>query len=164
MSEFTFDPNRGFPKAAPLLLYEDVDCAVDWLSRVFGFGELVRVVCVGNWIAHAEIECEGGIVLLDAARGDYSPRKDYRKPSADGHVCAYAHMMVSDVDSHFERAKAEGATIILEPKDQEWGLRQYTARDYEGHVWEFCQFIKDIPPEEWEATTAFAGGAFPGAN
>jgi uncharacterized glyoxalase superfamily protein PhnB len=73
-------------------------------------------------------------------------------------------MMVSDVDSHLERARAEGATIVQELKDQEWGLRLYTARDYEGHVWEFCQFMKDIRPEEWEATTAFAAGTFPGPD
>jgi len=131
--------------------------------KVFGFHELVRVVCVGNWIAHAEIECEGGDRAARRRTRRLLPRKDYRKPSSDGHVCAYAHMMVSEVDSHFDRAKAEGATIVHEPQDQEWGLRQYTARDYEGHVWEFCQFIKDIPPEEWEATTAFATSTFPGA-
>jgi uncharacterized glyoxalase superfamily protein PhnB len=43
-------------------------------------------------------------------------------------------MIVSEADGHFDRAKAEGATIVHEPQDQEWGLRQYTARDYEGHV------------------------------
>ncbi|RJL27235.1 VOC family protein [Bailinhaonella thermotolerans] len=158
--EWTYNPSRGFPRVVPILFYEDVEVAISWLSRVFGFNELLRVVCEGGWIAHADLELENGVIMLDAARGDYAPRKDYRKPILDGHVCSYTFVCVEDVDKHFERARAEGATIVYPPEDKEWGLRQYTAKDYEGHTWEFSQHIGDPPPEEWEATTAHATGEF----
>jgi uncharacterized glyoxalase superfamily protein PhnB len=50
---------------------------------------------------------------------------------------------VDDLDAHFERAKAAGATILSEPEDvPEAGIRHYRAEDLEGHRWMFSQ---DLP-------------------
>jgi uncharacterized glyoxalase superfamily protein PhnB len=46
-------------------------------------------------------------------------------------------MVLSDVDAHYERAKAAGAEIVMEPTDQDYGSRDYAARDTEGNVWCF---------------------------
>ena len=46
------------------------------------------------------------------------------------------HVYVDDVDAHFERARAAGATILREPEDQPFG-RLYSAEDHEGHRWMF---------------------------
>jgi PhnB protein len=45
---------------------------------------------------------------------------------------------VGDVDRHYERAKAAGATILREPEDLPVG-RLYSAADLEGHRWMFMQ-------------------------
>jgi len=45
---------------------------------------------------------------------------------------------VADVDAHYERARAAGATIDSEPRNQEYGQREYGARDREGHRWWFA--------------------------
>jgi uncharacterized glyoxalase superfamily protein PhnB len=45
--------------------------------------------------------------------------------------------VVDEVDAHFARAKAAGAEIIREPEDQDYGGRDYSARDPEGNVWSF---------------------------
>jgi PhnB protein len=45
---------------------------------------------------------------------------------------------VEDVDAHFERARAEGATILGELVDQPHG-RLYRAADIEGHRWMFMR-------------------------
>jgi MerR family transcriptional regulator, thiopeptide resistance regulator len=42
---------------------------------------------------------------------------------------------VLDVDSHFEKARAKGATIEREPTDEDYGQREYGVRDPEGHRW-----------------------------
>ncbi len=39
---------------------------------------------------------------------------------------------VDHVDGHFARAKAEGATIVSEPRNGFWGGRIYRALDHEG--------------------------------
>ena len=47
---------------------------------------------------------------------------------------------VDDVDAHCERARAEGAVILREPKDEPYG-RLYNAADPEGHRWMFMQVL-----------------------
>src|SRR5215813_8408179 len=47
------------------------------------------------------------------------------------------YVIVDDVDAHFARAKAAGAVITREPVTQDYGGRDYTAKDPEGHVWTF---------------------------
>ncbi|MEP6908956.1 MAG: VOC family protein [Actinomycetota bacterium] len=46
---------------------------------------------------------------------------------------------VDDVDAHYERARAAGAEIGMEPTDQPYGDRRYDAEDLEGHDWFFAQ-------------------------
>jgi len=48
-----------------------------------------------------------------------------------------SYVIVADADAHYARAKAAGAAIVLDIKDQEYGGRGYTCRDLEGHVWSF---------------------------
>jgi uncharacterized glyoxalase superfamily protein PhnB len=45
---------------------------------------------------------------------------------------------VTDVDAHFRHAKAQGATITSEPRDEDYGQREYGVRDPEGHDWWFA--------------------------
>jgi uncharacterized glyoxalase superfamily protein PhnB len=44
---------------------------------------------------------------------------------------------VEDVEAHFERAKAKGATILPEPGEPGVGFQIYSAEDLEGHRWMF---------------------------
>ena len=44
---------------------------------------------------------------------------------------------VDDLDAHFTRAKAAGATIVSDVEQR--GYRAYTAEDLEGHRWTFVQ-------------------------
>jgi uncharacterized glyoxalase superfamily protein PhnB len=50
-----------------------------------------------------------------------------------------AFVQVDDIDAHYERAKAAGATILREREDPGIGQRIYTAEDPEGHRWMFGQ-------------------------
>jgi uncharacterized glyoxalase superfamily protein PhnB len=49
-------------------------------------------------------------------------------------------MIVPDPDAHYARAKAEGAEIVIDIKDEDYGGRGYTCRDLEGHVWTFGSY------------------------
>jgi uncharacterized glyoxalase superfamily protein PhnB len=49
------------------------------------------------------------------------------------------HVSVDDVDAHYDRAVAAGATILSELEDNPGiGQRQYRAEDLEGHRWMFA--------------------------
>jgi uncharacterized glyoxalase superfamily protein PhnB len=46
---------------------------------------------------------------------------------------------VDDIDAHYARARAGGATILSELEDNPGvGQRQYRAEDLEGHRWMFA--------------------------
>ena len=64
----------------------------------------------GGVVNHAEVRLGDDSVMLG------SPGADYRNPKNAGYSSALVHVYVDDVDSHFERAKAAGASdtrIIL---------------------------------------------------
>jgi PhnB protein len=46
---------------------------------------------------------------------------------------------IDNVDEHYERAKAAGATILSEPEAGPPG-RRYRAEDLEGHRWMFMEW------------------------
>ena len=132
----------------PYLLYEDVDAALDFLSRAFGFREHLRFTGSEGYVNHAEMRLGDGVIFL----GD--PGEDYRNPKRLGRETVGIHVRVDDVDAHYERARAAGATITEEPSDQAYGDRRYTAVDPEGHKWFFAESIADVTPEDWGAEVA----------
>jgi uncharacterized glyoxalase superfamily protein PhnB len=48
-----------------------------------------------------------------------------------------AYVVVPDADAHYARAKAAGAEILIDIKDEGYGGRGYGCRDLEGHIWYF---------------------------
>lgn len=129
----------------PYLLYEDVAGAVAWLVEAFGFEEILRYSEPDGEVIHAELRHGDARLML----GD--PGEEYRNPLRIGHVSQYVYVLVDDVDAHFERARAAGARILLEPTDQEYGDRRYDVEDCEGHRWMFAQRMRDLRPEDWGA-------------
>ncbi len=47
------------------------------------------------------------------------------------------YVVVEDADAHYAAAKAAGAEIVREIKTQDYGGRDYSCRDLEGHIWTF---------------------------
>ena len=144
-----------------MMAYEDVAAAMDWLSAAFGFREQVRYEEPDGRITHAEMETEGGVIMLA------NPSPDYESPGTHRERCDAARrwlsaphvvdgvlVYVDDVDAHFERARGAGANMLSEPRDQPYGDRSYTVEDLEGHRWMFAQHLRDVPPEEWGAQVA----------
>src|ERR1700722_2604406 len=132
--------NRSAPPhgVTPVLAYDDVREAVAWLSRVFGFAEKVQV---GDHRSQLQAGA-GAVIVADAAHGR-------RVPARDEGVTHSTMVRVADVDAHHRHAAAEGAEILSDPVDQQFGERQYSARDLGDHLWTFTQSIGDVDPEEW---------------
>jgi uncharacterized glyoxalase superfamily protein PhnB len=141
-------PNRSAPTAAivPILVYEDVGKALEFLARAFGFKERLRAEWGGS-LSHAQMDIGAGSIMLGKQGGPFTA------PSGDT-VSQYAHVHVDNVDQHFAKAKSEGAAILKEPAEMPFGVRQYTAKDIGGHWWTFSQNIKDVDPAEWGAKVA----------
>lgn len=137
-------PNRSAPPCSviPVLTYPDVGDAVDWLTRVFGFVEHVRI---GEHRAQLGLG-DGALIVADATHGR-------RAPAADDASTHSVMVRVDDVEAHYQNALAAGAAILSEPTDHAYGERQYSADDPAGHHWTFTQSVADVPPEDWGGTT-----------
>jgi PhnB protein len=120
---------------SPYLYYEDVESALAWLTRVFGFHERLRVPGADARITHAEMDFADSVIMMG------HPGPDYKSPKRLGHVFQLQYVRVADVDSHFARARDAGAKILAEPKDQPYGDRTYAVEDLEGHHWYFAQHL-----------------------
>jgi len=132
----------------PYLLYKDVAAAIDWLSQAFGFEERLRYADESGTVTHAELVLGDGEIFLG------HPGPDFRSPKDLGAFSDLTHVYVDDVDAHFARAREAGVTIHAEPEDQPYGDRRYDAEDPEGHRWSFAQLLREVPAEEWGATSA----------
>jgi uncharacterized glyoxalase superfamily protein PhnB len=140
--------NRSIPAATviPTLFYPDVRAAVEWLSTAFGFAERVQIG--ENHRSQMKVG-DGGAVIIGAMRND-------RRPPREGEVTHQVMVRVEDARGHCERARANGAKIIDELRDFEYGERQYTVEDFAGHQWTFTETIADVAPETWGGTTVTA--------
>jgi uncharacterized glyoxalase superfamily protein PhnB len=132
----------------PMLSYEDVAAAADWLVRVFGFREELRYEERDGRVSHVELRLSDGAVMLGRPSPDYESPKTHRERceaaarwSETPFVVDGVHVYVDDVDAHYERAKAAGSRILREPADEDYGDRRYDCEDLEGHQWFFAQPI-----------------------
>lgn len=68
-----------------------------------------------------------------------SPMREFglTSPRALNGLSQCLYVAVDDPDAHCARAKAAGAEIVMEPTDMDYGARNYSARDLEGHLWSF---------------------------
>jgi uncharacterized glyoxalase superfamily protein PhnB len=134
-------------RIVPFIAYEDAAAAIDWLAEAFGFCESAeRVADEEGVVRHAEMELQGGRIMLS------TPTLDYRGPRRHAEECEQARrwlanpwvvdglfVEVDDVDAHLERAVAAGASVLRGPEEPGIGFRIYTAEDLEGHRWMFGQ-------------------------
>lgn len=121
----------------PTLRYRDAAEAIDRLCRAFGFERHLVVPGEGDTIAHAQLTCGNGMIMLGSA-GDQDFDKLQKPPADVGGVGTQSpYIIVPDADAHYERAKAAGAAIVYDIRDEDYGGRGYSCRDPEGHLWNF---------------------------
>jgi uncharacterized glyoxalase superfamily protein PhnB len=89
-------------------------------------------------IAHAELSLDNGMIMLGDVETEYG--RLVAAPEKGRPVTQGIYVVVDDVDAHYARAKAAGAEIAIDIKTQDYGGRDYTARDFEGHVWTFGSY------------------------
>ncbi|MET8949237.1 VOC family protein [Streptomyces sp. NPDC004393] len=131
------------PSIYPTLLYADAKAAIRQLTEAFGFTELSVYETdeqdgQPGTVLHAElVQGNGAVMLGSKGRGGlFDQAMKGAGPSA-------VYVVVDDVDAHHQRAAEHGAEILMPPTDQEYGSREYLARDAEGNIWSFGTYAPD---------------------
>jgi PhnB protein len=121
----------------PYLLYEDLEGAMKFLAKAFGFKKCGTTMRGKDGkLSHAAMKLGDDLVMMG------HPGPKYKSPKKLGQATFNLYVNVEDADKHFARAKKAGAKILEEPKDTPYGHRRYGAEDPEGHQWYFAQEIK----------------------
>jgi uncharacterized glyoxalase superfamily protein PhnB len=141
--------NRSVPAnvVLPHIVYEDVAGAIAWMVEVFGFREHFRYG-PPDAPQGAQIHLGEAWVMLSSAR------EGRGSPVRLGGWTQSLTVFVEDVEAHCARTKAQGAKVVEDLHETEYGKLQYAAEDLERHLWIFSRHARDVAPEEWGAVVS----------
>lgn len=120
----------------PALRYRDPKRAIEFLCTAFGFEKQAVYEGESGVIEHAQLTFGNGMIMLGAER-DTPYGRLLKSPREAGGGTMGIYLVVDDADAHLARARAAGAEIVIDIVTQDYGGRDYTARDPEGHIWTF---------------------------
>ncbi|MGW1723980.1 VOC family protein [Streptomyces sp. NPDC002306] len=133
------DTSGGRPSIYPTVLYADAMAAIRQLTEAFGFMELSVYEGEDGSVMHAELVQGNGAVMV-GSKG----RGGVFDTAMEGAGPVGVYVVVDDVDAHHQRAVEHGAEILTPPTDQDYGSRDYLARDVEGNLWSFGTYAPEI--------------------
>jgi uncharacterized glyoxalase superfamily protein PhnB len=122
----------------PYLYYHDVERALTFLSKAFGFRSFgARTRNKDGRLNHAGMRLGRSVVMMGC------PASPYRNPKDLGQATQCLVMTLrSGIDEHYRRAVDAGARVLHEPMDNPFGTRRYGVADPEGHEWYFSQRLR----------------------
>ena len=121
----------------PTLNYAHSSDALRFLCDAFGFGEHTVHRNDDGSIAHATLTYGDDAMVMISQTRDSEFGKLQRPPVEGQPVTQSPYIVVADADAHYAQAKAVGATIVYEIRDEDYGGRGYSCVDLEGHLWNF---------------------------
>ncbi len=132
--------NAPKPTIIPTLRYKNARAAIDWLKSAFGFEEKLVVPGEGDTIAHAQLTLGNGMIMLGSSSDDDFGCLQQPPSSLTGPVFQSPYIIVSDIENHYEHARAAGANIAMPLKAEDYGGKGYSCWDAEGHLWNFGSY------------------------
>lgn len=127
-------------RVVPLMRYRDLPGAISWLAEAFGFEAHYTATDEDGKLIYAQMVFGNGMVMLGPVRDSDFDDLLSQPDEIGGTETQSCYLVVEDIESHYERAKAAGAEIALDVQSDETGGRAYSCRDCEGHLWNFGTF------------------------
>ncbi len=124
----------------PCLRYRNAPAAIDWLCETFGFERQLVVPGENGTIAHAQLSFGNGMIMLGSATDSAFGRLRKQPAEVGGAQPQSAYVIVTDPDPIYANAKAAGARIAMDIKDEDYGGRGFSCYDPEGHLWNFGSY------------------------
>lgn len=125
----------------PSLKYDDAPGAIEFLCKAFGFEKHAVHAGADRMIDHAALRLGENFIMLGPTATDVISAISTPRALAGAIGGIYVVLeRDGEVDAHFRRARAAGATIMSEPAASPCGGRNYNVSDCEGHVWTFDSY------------------------
>ena len=114
----------------PVVHFRDLAAGVQFLVAAFGFEQQAAHEGDDGSLRYVELTLHGAPLGLSphvaGSMFDTGP--------------AVVYISLDDIDGMHARAVAAGADVLMAPTDQDYGSRDFVARDPEGNVWCFGTF------------------------
>lgn len=133
---------RHFYGVIPVFLVDDVIATVEYYRDVLGF-EVDFVY--GDPPIYGSVSREDAII--NVSKSDPSGRRNSVAAAGTGNGVD-AYVVVSDIDDVYEELKHHGATIAVEIKSQDYGMREFQIEDLNGYKLALAEEIEE--PEDGE--------------
>lgn len=121
----------------PCLCYRDLPAALEWLCGVFDFEQRRVVEDEQAGILHAQLGFGSSLLMLGPVNDAQEDRLLSQPDEVGGVSTQSIYVIVTSADALYTKAKAAGAQIVRELKDEDYGGRGFSCRDPEGHLWSF---------------------------
>lgn len=120
----------------PGVRYYDCVRMIEWLCDALGFEKHAVYPGKDGLIDHAELTFGNGMIMLGSVQRE-SPYKVHATTPRDagGRETHSVSLIAGDVDAVYARAKAAGAEMVFDLKEQFYGGKSFTCRDPEGYLW-----------------------------
>jgi uncharacterized glyoxalase superfamily protein PhnB len=119
----------------PTIRYRNAPAAIDWLCQVLGFARHAVYPGPDNTIGHAELTLDGGMIMLGSYKEDAYGQGFKSPEDVGGFETRSAYVIVPDADAVYAKVKAAGGTTVREIQNTDYGSREFTVKDPEGHSW-----------------------------
>jgi uncharacterized glyoxalase superfamily protein PhnB len=112
-------------EVGPGLTVNDVEKSLAWYRDVLGFVPGDRWEHEGKLMG---VELQAGSVTFMIGQDDWKKGRDRKKGEGFRLYCT----TTQDVDALAKKIKERGGTLDQEPKDQSWGMRDFSLTDPDG--------------------------------
>src|SRR5262245_18088552 len=100
--------------------YRNAPAAIEWLCRAFGFEKHLVVPGPNDTIMHAQLAFGNGMIMLGSGTESEYGRL-VKHPDQVGGATQGVYLVVNDADAVYASAKAAGAEIVIDIKDEDYG-------------------------------------------
>lgn len=136
----------GTPWVSPYLTVKDVDAAIAFYQKAFGFEKRFSMPGPDGKTGHGEMIYRDALLMLGPECAFGGTNKAPATTSVRSPVTLYVYC--DDVDSLCARAASAGAKVEVQPQDMFWGDRMCKLVDPDGHVWNFATNVADFDPSK----------------
>ena len=140
----------GAPWLMPYLTVKDVDAALDFYQRAFGFEKRMAMPGADGRTHHAEVSWKEAVIMFGPETyHEGSSACKAKAPATSGVDSPVGlYLYCDDVDAFHARATKAGAKSVMAPQDMFWGDRLCSVRDPDGHNWTFATNVADFDPSK----------------
>ena len=113
------------PTIIPVLRYRDAPAAIDCLCQAFGFERHLVVPNDDGTVAHAQLSFGHGMIMLGSVlkEGTEFGSLMNQPDEVGGGQTQSTYVVVADANAAYSRAKAGGAKMAMEIRDEAYGGR-----------------------------------------